>query len=151
MSLDPLLRITDRILQRWAVSVGDGLPNAWAANPVAQPPPLPDDLAIDVDQEVMRAPAHVRTVIRCWYRRSDPFSEIAAAFNYKRRESVYGAYRHALAYMTVVFAKKGILERSERSAARRTQLRKAMHTRRFSKRFTCAVVEEPDAKTTTAK
>lgn len=130
MSLNPLLKITDRILQRWSVSVGSGLANAWAQNPIAKPPPLPDDLAIEVDQEVMRAPPHVRRVIKLWYRTNDPYSEIAHALKYKHRTSVTDAWKKSVAYMTVVFVRTGIIERSERSSAKRERMRAALHVQR---------------------
>jgi len=77
--LAPRLKPVDRICQRWAVSIGDGLPNwAWDMPTKSRPPPLDDDTAIVVDQIIMKrcAPASRRLLVK-WYRSDAPVSAIA--------------------------------------------------------------------------
>jgi len=70
---------TDRILQRWAVSIGCGLPSEeWDDIPKAKPSPLPDELAIIVDQAILRSPPLTRDLITRWYKTPQPTEIIAA-------------------------------------------------------------------------
>jgi len=74
----PELLITDRILQRWAVSIGDGLPtDRWDDTPGAQLSALDDDTAVIVDQMILRAPENKREFIKKWYKTSAPRAIIA--------------------------------------------------------------------------
>ena len=68
-----------RLMLRWAASIGDGLPSdKWDdEHRTATLTPLPDDVAIAVDQTVLHSPDHVRTVIQLWYKSPLPVSEIA--------------------------------------------------------------------------
>lgn len=67
--LDPRLVPTDRLLERWAVSQGsDEYLFGWdTIPPKSRPPPLPDDLAIIVDQIILRPPVQRRTFLTRWY------------------------------------------------------------------------------------
>lgn len=69
----------DRILQRWDVSIGTGLPSeAWDDNPrTSKPPPLDDDTATVVDQIVLHLPPRTHQVIVAWYRTPQPTEVIA--------------------------------------------------------------------------
>lgn len=69
---------TDRILQRWSVAVGSGLPSdEWDDLPIARQPPLEADLAVVVDRAVLRAPRLHKRVVTYWYRTPAPVHEIA--------------------------------------------------------------------------
>lgn len=69
---------TDRILQRWDVSIGSGLPSDfWDDLPVARLPPLDDVVTSVVDQIILHAPKHKRRIIVAWYRTPKPIEAIA--------------------------------------------------------------------------
>jgi hypothetical protein len=73
---------TDRILQRWAVSIGSGLPTeTWDEIPRAKLPPLPDDIAILIDRTVLKAPRRQRMIINMWYRSAAPTQVMARRLN----------------------------------------------------------------------
>lgn len=69
---------TDRICQRWAVSVGTGLQSdKWQDEIRSRPPPLDDDTAIVVDQIILRLPERTKAVIVKWYRTDLPAEVLA--------------------------------------------------------------------------
>lgn len=69
-------------MQRWAVSVGGGLPtDIWDDTPISKPPPLPEDMALVVDRCVMHAPRRQRLVLMLWYRTPQPTEVIARRIN----------------------------------------------------------------------
>lgn len=74
---------TDRILQRWAVSVGTGLQSdQWQDMPVrSRPPPLDDHTAILVDWIVMKSPPKTKAIIMKLYRTDLPNREVARLLN----------------------------------------------------------------------
>jgi hypothetical protein len=73
---------TDRICQRWAVSVGLGLPTEkWQDSIRSRPPPLDDDVAIVVDQTILRLPESTKRVVTKWYRTDLPNTVIAKQLN----------------------------------------------------------------------
>ena len=89
---------TDRVLQRWAVSVGLGLPiEAWD-RPLTNVPPLPDDVAIVVDQAICHAPPKTRELITRWYKTPHPVEPIARKLGCVPR-TVYRMHAIALEYM----------------------------------------------------
>ena len=74
----PEFATTDRICQRWAVSVGTGLQSdKWQDGGKTPPPPLDDDTAIVVDQIILRCPESTKRVIVKWYRTNLPNTVIA--------------------------------------------------------------------------
>lgn len=76
--LDVELIPVDRIMQRWAVANGNGLPSdEWDDNPKARPPPLDDDTCILVDDIILRSPPRTQRVIVHWYCKPLPTREIA--------------------------------------------------------------------------
>jgi hypothetical protein len=81
--LEPEILVIDRILQRWAVSIGTGLPSeVWDDSiAVARPPPLDDDCAILVDRCILGLPARYNLVINLWYRKPIPTRGIAKRLN----------------------------------------------------------------------
>lgn len=88
---------TDRIFQRWARSVGCGIPEPeWDGTPAAQANELPPDAAIWVDRYVCTAPERMRRFIHSWYRSQDDSSVIARRFGCGRHEVyvLWRAYLH---------------------------------------------------------
>jgi hypothetical protein len=70
--VDELIPV-DRILQRWAVSVGDGIyDQPWDFIPQSKVPVLDDQTAIVVDQLVLRSPVMTRKLVELWYRTPVP-------------------------------------------------------------------------------
>jgi hypothetical protein len=69
---------TDRIMQRWSVAIGSGLPSdEWDDLPAVRQPPLQDELAIVVDRTVLRALPDHKRMVTLWYRTPEPIYEIA--------------------------------------------------------------------------
>ena len=90
---------TDRICQRWAVSVGLGLPtDLWQDSVASRPPPLDDDTAIVVDQIILKSPTKTRKVIVKWYRTQLPNTVIAEQLNLTPR-TLETAWRLSLNYL----------------------------------------------------
>lgn len=108
--LDPELAPTDMIMQRWAVSVGDGLPEegAWNDEPHANVPPLDDATAIVVDRLIMHQllPRYRRLAFR-WYKSRQPREVIAAEMGLSRT-SLTLERRSMLWYLRGLFHGKGI-------------------------------------------
>jgi hypothetical protein len=78
----PEFATTDRICQRWAVSIGMGLPtDVWMDGIASRPPPLDDDTAIIVDQLILKSPERTRRLIRAWYCTSMAQPVLAKRFN----------------------------------------------------------------------
>lgn len=77
---------TDRVLQRWAVSIGMGLPTQlWQDGMVSRPPPLNDDTAIVVDQLILKSPEKTKRLVRAWYCTSMAQPALADRFNLTER------------------------------------------------------------------
>lgn len=76
--LPPELVPIEIIFQRWAVSIGDGLPREmWDEIPSARMPPLDDDTAIIVDQQYLRSPPRTKLFIKTWYKAPAPKRALA--------------------------------------------------------------------------
>jgi hypothetical protein len=74
----PLLG-THRVMERWAVSNGSGLPTElWDDRKYSRPPPLDDDTATVVDQIVLHLPTRTRRIVEVWYCKPLPTIELAA-------------------------------------------------------------------------
>lgn len=59
---------TDRILDRWSVDSGSGLPTEeWDDTPRSRPVPLDDDTWLVVDREVRTSPPSTRKFVVRWY------------------------------------------------------------------------------------
>lgn len=97
------LRTTDRILQRWAVSIGMGLPSdEWDENPKSRPPPLDDTTAIVVDQIVVRSPPLTNSLICEWYKKPTP-CPVMAKNRRMSLKSLYYSHRVALGFFKFKF------------------------------------------------
>lgn len=83
--LDADLMPTDRVMQRWAVSVGLGLPTGeWDDAPKAKPPPLDDETATVVDQIIIRGPPRYAQFARRWYKTPIPSLALAEQLGVSR-------------------------------------------------------------------
>lgn len=98
--LPPELLTTDRVLQRWAVSIGSGQPtDEWDDLPrEARPPPLDDVTSMIVDQVVCKTPRMTNMFLVLWYKTPKPVSVIAHEMQ-MRRESVYRSWALILNFM----------------------------------------------------
>ena len=106
-SLPRNLITTDRVLQRWAVSIGTGLPSdEWDDQPKTKPPPLSDDVAIEVDQCVLKSPQKTRDLISRWYKSPEPVEVIASHLSMSAR-NVYRAHALCLEFMRWRFEGSG--------------------------------------------
>ncbi len=104
------LLTTDRVLQRWAVSSGTGLPaEEWDDQPRAKLPQLSDDVAIEVDQCVMSSPRRTRIIIKSWYRTPEPNEVIARKLCISPR-NLYTYHSIALNFMRWKFEGSGNAE-----------------------------------------
>jgi hypothetical protein len=93
------------IHQRWAVSIGDGLPREmWDEIPSARMPPLDDPTAIVVDQQIMRAPPRTQLFIRTWYKAPAPIRTLATKWGISE-DSVISCRPIVLNYMRWRFLK----------------------------------------------
>lgn len=111
--LTPELIGTDRVLQRWAVSVGDGLHDLpWQEVTRSQVPVLDDQMAIVVDQLILRAPPRTRELTELWYRTPLPREALARKLHV-HRDTLYVRWNASLSYFRSRF------ESSPLSALRR--------------------------------
>lgn len=77
-AIPPEFITTDRILQRWVVSGGSGMPTPlWDDNRKSKPPPLDDDSAIIIERIVIHSPPRTYRVLDGWYRTPAPTKIIA--------------------------------------------------------------------------
>lgn len=108
-ALDPELVPTDRILDRWAVSVGSGLPSGnWDDTPRSRPPPLDDQTAIEVDRIILQLPHKYKTLVVRWYKSPLPRAAIAREMGLSSRTGLYLEWRSALWYLRGRFHGVGI-------------------------------------------
>lgn len=105
------LDVVDRICVRWAVAVGGGAEAAWADTISSKPPPLPDDLAVEVDQVIMHAPTFYPGLLRDWYRKPYPAAVIARRNGFTNEKAVYPKMREALGYLLGKFEALGVIAR----------------------------------------
>lgn len=110
MAFEPELIPIDRICQCWASAVNGGGYEPWADTMSSKAPPLPEDLALEVDEIIRRSPGRTREVVSNWYRTPKPAEVIALEFGC-HRTAVYAHLRAALWYLRGVFEAKGILSR----------------------------------------
>lgn len=111
MAFEDEIRVVDRILQRWAVSVSGGAPAVWADTVASKPPPLPDDIAVDVDMAVLKSPGNLPKLLSLYYRSPQPNQVIALKCNLRHEDDVPRRVRHGLYYLRGKFEGNGVLER----------------------------------------
>lgn len=72
------LLTTDRIMQRWAVANGTGLPSErWDDSRISRVPPLDDHTAVVVDRIFLALPRKTKKIVDLWYCKPLPTVEIA--------------------------------------------------------------------------
>lgn len=77
---------TNRIMERWAVSSGNGLPtDRWDDSRVARAPPLDDHTQCVIDRIVQHSPPRTRRIIVEWFTRPLPTREIARQMGMTQR------------------------------------------------------------------
>jgi hypothetical protein len=99
--IPPELLTTDRIMQRWAVANGSGLPTErWDDSRVSRVPPLDDDTALVVDEIVLKCPPKTNKIIVLWYCKPLPTVEIArlAGMSPRSLEKAWGVSLNFLKY-----------------------------------------------------
>lgn len=97
--LDEELMPVDRLMQRWAVSVGDGfLSDDWDVAPKARPPRLDDASAVIMDQIVLKAPVRYRALLIPWYKGSGSSTTIGEKLGVTRH-GLYFEWRCSLFYI----------------------------------------------------
>lgn len=116
--LNPQRAPVDRIMQRWSVGEGSGLPytsdeldmaaqaaaeqaDTFAAPP-AKSPPLDDETQIIVDRVVIRSPKETKYLIRQWYCSTKAVQVIAADCGV-HRSHIYRRWHDALDYLRYRF------------------------------------------------
>lgn len=96
---------TDRIFQRWARSVGSGVPAEQWSDMHTQASELPPEAAIFVDQYICHSPPQIKHFLHAWYRGQDPSAEIAKRFGFSRE----GVYLH---WRAVLWSAKAVFDRT---------------------------------------
>jgi hypothetical protein len=72
------LMTTERIMQRWTVANGTGLPTErWDDSRASKPPALDDDSAYQVDLIVRNCPGKTKRLVEEWCKNPSPTSVIA--------------------------------------------------------------------------
>lgn len=69
---------TDRIMQRWVVAGGSGLPTLrWDDARKSRPPPLDDESAIIIERIFNHSPPKTHRILKAWYKTPAPTRVIA--------------------------------------------------------------------------
>jgi DNA-directed RNA polymerase specialized sigma24 family protein len=93
------LLAVDRIMQRWAVANGSGLPEEeWDDTPRARPAPLDDETAMLVDEIVRKCPPRTRRILVAWYRKPLPTKILAQQMGMSPR-TLENAWRLSLNFL----------------------------------------------------
>lgn len=73
------LMTTNRVMERWAVANGTGLPtDLWDDNPRrSRVPPLDDETFLVVERIVNHSPPKTKRLVKAWYMTPTPTVEIA--------------------------------------------------------------------------
>ncbi len=110
MALPPELVPVDRICQCWATSINGGGYEPWADTLNSKAPALPEDLALEVDLVIRRAPRRTSQLLSDWYCTPKPAEVIARKLGCSR-PAVYAHFAASLWYLRGVFEANGILAR----------------------------------------
>jgi hypothetical protein len=105
--LDWRLAPTDRLMQRWTVSQGSGLPATVELARASRLSPLDDMTAVRVDQIVLAAPYRWPGFIHMWYRSPKPAEVIGQVLGISRT-AVYTEHKVILGYLLGQFMAKCI-------------------------------------------
>jgi hypothetical protein len=101
------LATTDRVCQRWAVSIGMGLPaERWRDEEASRPPPLDDPTAIIVDQIILKSPHRTQRLVRGWYCTTIAQPVLAKQFNLTER-TIITAWHLCLNFLQFRFVESG--------------------------------------------
>lgn len=98
--LDDDYKPTDHILKRWAASIGDGTPDYDEVVLASKVTPLPDCVAIVVDQTVIRS--EYRLITELWYRTPEPIDALARRLRIDET-MVRPTWRASLRWFRVLF------------------------------------------------
>jgi hypothetical protein len=106
--LDLVLVPTERVLERWAVGSGDGLPgDEWDdTRKSSRLSPLDDYTHIVVDQLILKAPDRYRRLARRWYCGTGATVTIQQDFGLTRH-GLYLEWRCTLYYFKEAFERSG--------------------------------------------
>lgn len=103
----PEFATTNRICERWNVSVGLGVQSdKWQDGGKCPPPPLDDDTAIVVDQIILKSPPKTKRLVMQWYRTNLPDTVIARNLSLEP-EMLASAWLLTLNYLRWRFAESG--------------------------------------------
>ncbi len=103
--LDAYFATTDRIMQRWAVGMGDGISDP-DIDPVARPPALDDATQVVVDQIVQHSNFAISGFLRQWYCSPVPCRTMAEHRGIAHSE-IYRELKAVLSYLRFRFETSG--------------------------------------------
>lgn len=107
-SLDFDLMATDRVWQRWAISVGSGLPvEQWEETPKSRLPPLDDVTAVIVDQIWCRAPPRAKDLLTPWYKGTGGPGSICRKLKLEGEAQLFLEWRATLRWSRARFVDSG--------------------------------------------
>jgi hypothetical protein len=106
-ALDMELMPTDRVMQRWAICVGDGLSDKWDDSRKSRLPALDDATAIIVDQVILRSPTRYQSLARQWYCGAGASVAIAERLGGLTRHGLYMLWRRSLLHFRARFLETG--------------------------------------------
>lgn len=106
--LDLELMPTHRVLERWAVGSGDGIPSdEWDdSRKSSRMPPLDDATHIVVDQTIMKGQSPYKPLVRQWYCGTGSTTTMAERFGLNR-SGLYFEWRCSLFYFRDRFRATG--------------------------------------------
>ncbi|MEP7314264.1 MAG: hypothetical protein ABI859_16895 [Pseudomonadota bacterium] len=97
------LLTTDRVLQRWSVGSGSGLPSdTWDDTPRSRPVSLDPDTWFVVDKEIRSVPRTTNRIVVGWYCTPAPTKVIAERLGFTRAQ-MYQALGITLNFMKYRF------------------------------------------------
>jgi hypothetical protein len=105
--LDLVLIPTNRILERWAVGSGDGIPSdEWDDSRKSRLSPLDDGTHIEVDRIILKAPPIYSRMARQWYCGIGNTTALAQSLGLTRT-GLYLEWRCTLFYLKDAFERSG--------------------------------------------
>jgi len=108
-AMDPELMPTNRLMERWAVSVGGGLPTKdWDDSPRSRPPPLDDETAVKIDRIVQALRPRQHRLAVLWWKTPTPAEAVASELGLSSRSNIYPHVNGLLQYLRGRFHGAGI-------------------------------------------